>query len=276
MRTTYQPKNRFDLDFESVDELLEYDKFTLPWNYDIEKLLQEIERLESRTKLFEYVTTKFSLNSNNSWVPYFAGIKWDTPGDTEIALYKTSADLGNPFAMVRYADLVKDEKEKEKYLNLAINLGSPDALYNYIKSYIPDELNNLSLEQKDQLRDRILRDIKKFPADQTTESFNVLEPATSSQQEKARCEYLARIYQILNDMYGDNRYLSELLYYQRYFHDCNSSFVEYNVDKINDLILESLKNKAKYEELKSSYEELKKVKQMDFNDIVSSEIGEFL
>ena len=272
------------LDFDLVDQLLSYTEFKLPWDFELEKLIQKVENLsvevEMGDKLTQYLNSKNL--PNNSWVSYLS-----TSEDyvEQVRLHQKSADLGNPFAMLQCAEAedLLDEKEREKYLKSAVDLGYPKAIYSYILFYLAGKENiddidlwlqtkDWNIEQKDQLRDRVLEDIKKFPVDlQLTDRIHL------SLEQHVIYGYIADLFYHLNDMYKDGRYSTEVTYYMLCSNMTQREFTQIYSGIVYDVIIsENFIRKIEYEKLKKSYEELKKVKAMDFNSIVSNGVGDFL
>lgn len=284
-------------DYKFVDQLLVYDDFKFPWNFAIQNLLNVVElkfKAINNHKLLEYIEKCISssnkdLKLTNSWIPYFKARSLDIVYEEKIKLYKKSADLGNHFAMLKYANYILDKNEKGKYLKLAVDSGNPEALLEYIIFYMrlctftedQDDLDmwistsGWSTEKKDRFRDQVLEDIKKFPVKLPLSKEDDLLKIPLDKREIYG--YIATIYENLDNMYQHNRYSSEFTYYTLCSVGSNiHNFLENYSDKICKVIQENMETKIKYEELKKSYEELKKVKEMDFNDIVSSGVGEFL
>lgn len=175
-----------------------------------------------------------------------------------------SAELGNPYAMIEYAQ-VEDEKESwERYLT-AYQVG----LYKGLVNYIEDKYDSFESEDNREL-------IAKYGLE------NVINELLSSIQGLQKYEevdgniskLIAKMYKMLNSLTYD-KYRDEYLYYMKK----NDELYMVVQDEQNTAIaaIESyLDLKVKYKELEAAYNELKKLKELDFNNLISNSVGNYL
>lgn len=192
-----------------------------------------------------------------------------------LELMKKSADLGNPYAMFLIANFIEDETEIQKYLESACNLGLSRAVIQYVTNYIKkeykvDDLYSTQIYDTPiftELESRITTDLSKFHNIESIENSSFWDS-------------LADIYYFLNSGFSGDKYLDQLVYC-RYRSD-NLDYYQ-NRSEINAVIHRNYTRAKRIDllekenmELKAAYEELKKLKELDFNNLISNQVGEYL
>lgn len=205
------------------------------------------------------------------------------PSSEIFELMKKAADLGNPYAMIKIADMSDDEMDKKKYIKLASEAGSPEGILRYIVEYIKeeykvvelDELNDVDKPLLPEFERKILTDLSRMPK------------ISSSNRQPGEYEYLnelySHVYTFLYTKTSGDKFLDRFMYYRLEGGFLGGNGLNNHRDDVRKVIKRNyLKNQRIHKledentELKKAYNELKKVKQMDFNDIVSNGVGNYL
>lgn len=186
-------------------------------------------------------------------------------------------------------NLKVDDNLYNQYTNIENKVPVHWVVIDYINSYFTEAFyNNLEkrfnpdfCDQAVEMKDRVLADIKRIPKF-VDDQKAALEIGIIYQ----KLDYLCSVFNI--DL-AENDYTEETIYwfsqtdellrilsvddgYGDSLKHIQVDFLEKTINKVR----EYYKLKEEHEELKRSYEELKKVKEMDFNDIVSNGVGNFL
>ena len=250
------------------------------WSFETEYLLG----LATTQIMPDLIVQLESENKGNFWVPY---LKTHITFAEERKLAKIeAANLGNIFAMYECVQIYDDDTENIEYLEKAMQAGYPIAIFHYIINYLLEDSNicdiaedakEWSLEKKDQVRDRTLEDLKKFPNLQDLQGAGKLDWQVQYKEITSKIYgHISTIYNILGLIYGDDRYRDEILYYNSYVPH-PSLYTENELRHwVQVLSRRNYERKMKLEKLEQAYEELKKIKEMDFNNIVSNSVGGYL
>lgn len=246
----------------------------IPENYvQIEELVGNILDYSSwkeKTEFSEYLKNS-KIDKTDFWRPYFINIfknGYTLDGEfSKQGIYdslKKSVELGNPYALVDLDRTCKNDHNKLEDFGEAFKLGCPYGIISQINTYFEvdrillsesdpgyGEENKLNQKQKEELRQRVFKDLEKV------------------KQYKSRY-ILGEITQIYYDLV--------LLLNKREDKITRDNFERRTKKMSNNYryILEIAKLKAELKQVKRSYEELKAMKKMDFNDILGKEVGDFL
>lgn len=185
----------------------------------------------------------------NSWVQYLLSRLLHRNDPEKLIHLKKAADLGNPHAMFTLAiNYHGSIVGKAELIFKAANLGHHEAIVRYLEYEL----------QEDKV------DLKK------------LEPYIKKIEETKDPEFLINIYGKLNSIFPEQGWYTKLIEAISDSYYDEEKIIEKCPDVLLSLVDKYLKLEKEHEELKRSYEELKKIKEMDFNNIVSSGVGEFL
>lgn len=193
-------------------------------------------------------------------------------------LMKKAADLGNPYAMIFIADISEDEAEIQKYIKLAYDIGFPEGITRYVINYIKeeykvDELEEITAGNNDpilpELETRILSDLSRVSKKERSQTVIGL---------------CLEIYTVLYYESSDKKYIDQLMYYKLRNNDLNSrAALGEDIDEIKLIIERNYEKNERIEklekenlELRKAYDELKKLKELDFNNLISNGVGEYL
>lgn len=170
---------------------------------------------------------------------------------------KKSVDLGNPYSLVDLDRNCKNDRSKFEDCGKAFEMGCPYGLLSQISIYfeidriLHIEEHKLDQKGKEDLRERVLNDLEKI------------------KDYKSRY-ILSEIIDIYRDLIIMSNKLKDTIkrkYYEELYKQLRYKDKE---------VLEILKLKAELKQVKRSYEELKVMKTLDFNNILGKEVGEFL
>lgn len=194
---------------------------------------------------------------------------------------KKAADLGNPYAMLYITDHSEDETEIQKYIKMAYKAYSPIATVQYIINYITDEYKVKEIEEINDQMHEMLENSKLLELE-----ARII--ADLSRISKAKCEEITnsivKIYTFLDNEASTDKYIDQLMYYKLRNNDLEyRNGLRENVDEIGKIIRRNLQKKERISELekevyelKKAYAELKKLKELDFNNLIGNQVGEYL
>lgn len=259
------------LDTKTIDKLLSYTEFDQKYWQEGVKLYDKIDSdyLDDSIYFSPYSELEFraylqTKDPNNSWVQYFNSLYGDQRREDDYDCLVRSIKLGNPYAMYLFTEECKDDEDPdlEKYtlLKRAADLGYPKAISKIITSWIYDYRASLMKDTG------ILEKIKLYlPRLEKIDSYD-----STGKNPKGLANLYNNLYMTFEDEIYYRKYLQTLLELENDYLQKEYSWM------LPSLIKHHFKLQDKYEELRKSYEELKKVKEMDFNDIVSNGVGDFL
>lgn len=266
LAASYTPIN-----FAVLDGFIQTYSFEKKEDFDFDNTRDEILYQYDPYELYNYLDLKE--DDSNHWILFFKAMCLYELGYDANTEMKQATDLGNKLA--------------KKYIDRNNEIVEHWLIIDYINSYFDwetiEDLDNRHREAKDcteihkemdRTERRVLSDLKTIP-----EIFD---------DEEAALE-IARIYQNLDQLFEANSYVDETICWLARagkIHDLleiNEGGIEGLAYIQNDLLIgivnivnehHSMKNRL--ERLEQAYEELKKVREMDFNDIISNGVGEYL
>ena len=282
-----------NMDTKTIDQLLSYTVFD-PKIFDQKfwdqgyLLYEQIKKeylyetndknlIVNDPEFLEYLRT---LDQNNSWIQYFLGL-------SDVDNLVISIQLGNPYAMYLFAlrfgtdesisnSIYIDSKIQyiknliltypyltyDTLLAEAANLGYPQAKITYIQDLVETtEEKTYPSEVKPDLSDFLIK-VNQLLADLNKSNLKGYESE------------LARLYFDLSNLFSMDWYWNQVFFDKSLEYLNKSHLSEGQMIVLFPGVIDS--TISRYLELRKSYEELKKVKEMDFNGIVSSQVGEFL
>ena len=286
--------NRIEEDDNSYDIRYEFDKIFRRflcikdfsrWNNENDKDYHQIIcYLEQEAFPIIYMNNYLKRDPANLWIPYFQYLYMNGPlqylysSETDIKpleYLEKSMNLGNPFTYLKASDNTSDVDEKKKLCLKAFELGLPDGIISYIRLYFTEnkdiELSitkdknyseeeiKIRIEERDKLTKSVISDIRKI--------------------QDVKIERIQRdismFYTRLSKIYNNTMFYPDFI---RHYIKSGDSYTENREEriKLGTLLGNYDDLKRQYEELKGKYEMMTKVKEMDFNNIMRTEISEFL
>lgn len=222
----------------------------------------------------DYTKQKNGIWNTNSWIHYILGQNSD-----QLSSYdhlKQSMELKNPFAFIDYAHKVEKDSKKKKELYLkAFELGAVEGMVRYIDRKFNDSTVVNILETYDQ---------KKFNAIEYAEYDQKIDSLISKILDKLKLIENAKLKTHL--LFIANTYLRlskllenhELLQNYFYFKNKAQEVCLHREDRthLDDFVQEFKLLLEDYNELSQKYQQLKIIRETDFNGIVSSKVAKYL
>lgn len=209
-------------------------------------------------------------DQKNSWVQYFLGLEGSYNIGNSLDHLIRSIKLGNPYAMYVFIQDFEEkddpELDKKTLILKAANIGYPKAIVLYINDKL-EELEELLNGEDKENQKNILNE---FKTNYITPYVQKVEDLEGFNNE------LAELYNKLYNQFQDPSYYRSFLIHLRDINVYERHKVEEFPEAFTELIDNHLHLDSKYDQLERKYNELLKVKEMDFNAIVSGGVGEFL
>lgn len=210
-------------------------------------------------------------DKNNSFYLYYSG-RLESNEEKRKELYQRSADLNNGYAIVELAIEFLEEKEIEEFTLKAYDLGSFRSLYPLIEMklisskdlYGYNDISPINME-------RIKGNIKYI-----IEKLELLEKLDIQNAYK----YITKVYGEIIDMdippYTREKYSEKYFKYRIFSGEDPRTILQEDGESIFEIAQKYYELKKQYEELQKSYNEMIRVKNFDFNSVVSGDVGEYL
>lgn len=270
IRNKAKPKRTIDLSL--LDKLVSSTEFDQKyWEGDGDRiyLLIDSELSKADLDLVKIYLENKDNAKENSWILLWkARIAFISNNDrltANIAKWlEASLNLGNPYAMIEYARtcLSQDQKDEKDQLYLkALEKGYYAGLINHIDHYFNKMADEWEGEDVDkEIEPRVLADLERLA--KFRENDLIIN---------------AMLYTYSNlDRLFNNYYVDQYVKYIRKQQHGIETLIEEHTEYIEIIIDKYLELKEEHKRLEEAYNELKKVKEMDFNNIVSNQVGGYL
>lgn len=250
-----------------ADSLLEIKTFSSDYwgtetQFKVESFLDSCNKLD----ISKYME---SLDVKSSWIPYFKSYFQEQT----LELLQESANLGNPYAAIEIYDQCRwsNPDIANKYLKIAYDLNTPTAIVKSAENRIDKYNIHWDMREIKELNDEVVTDLRKI-----------------KECVFARRVFLGdamiRIYEELNRINCNNRYMDEIIFLRNNtIHENKWNRLQTYREDVYTVINSNYYNKIRNErlekenkELKAAYEELKKLKELDFNNLISNGVGSYL
>jgi hypothetical protein len=224
----------------------------------------------------EYLKKYISENKDNLfWSSYFQGCL--SEGEIKKSklqeYYRISADLGNPFAMYRYAELLGDNKKEKilEYCKKSADLGYYKSVLGMIITMSNNKFNKFSNNVYDTMEKEAVEEF----VNKILPYVPLLEKAESKEggYDETISEYLIHIYDVLNN--SDFQSQDGIPYCYKSLrlrvHSGNVDNGDYR-----DIIDNMIKDCKKLKKMEKDMKQLVKVRNMSFDEICNSIVREYM